>query len=459
MQPPSRVVGAPEPPLRVGDADGEGEPVARRRGAKRREQRVARPGRIARRGLRVGEADLDAVRRVRPSGSSAQDARRGGAPPWRARASAARWPPRRARRSPPRRPGRRRARRGGRAGPRRRRRAARARRRRDRGRRAASRRRRLVDRVPHDRVAEREPARRAAGPHQRLDEQHVERVERVATRRARRPPRRGRARTGRPTTAARVEQPPGAAGQRAELRRERRGHGGRHRAVARRSCPAPGARARAARGRTGCRRCRRRRVRGRSPTSARASASSSGPGASRVARAAASAASAPRRSWPVRAASASSTRPAGGRCTSAASASADPGSAQCTSSRQSTSGAVGRDPLELGRAARGGADGDRPRPRRSRRPAPRSQSAYGRSASYSEARAASTVHPLGLLERGAASSRDLPMPGSPSITSTPPAPPRSAASASGDRLALAARDRPARGRSGPRARFSLARAG
>ena len=71
--------------------------------------------------------------------------------------------------------------------------------------------RRLVDRVPHDRVPEREAARRAAGPHQRLEKQHVQRGERV--RLVELGHLRGDAGLERVADdGGRVEQPPGAGG-------------------------------------------------------------------------------------------------------------------------------------------------------------------------------------------------------------------------------------------------------
>ena len=59
LQPAAGVGRAAQPPLGVRDRDGEPEPLLRRGGAQRLEERVARAGRVARGGLRVREPQLE----------------------------------------------------------------------------------------------------------------------------------------------------------------------------------------------------------------------------------------------------------------------------------------------------------------------------------------------------------------------------------------------------------------
>ena len=408
--------------------DGEAQAVGRLGRAQRGEQRVARAGRVPRRRLGVGEPQLDR-RAARPgSGAGREHGGEHVAPRCRARATGARRPPRRARAIASSSSGT-----GGlldvmRPLHRRRRRDARAPRPPERARRSASRpappRRSRAARPDGGTrsAAARRPAGRAPG--------RAARRARPAPRprRARRPAAASPASNGSPATAAPSSSRRAPAGQRAELRGERGGHGGR------RPTPSPAAAAVAPRPARQLLEVERvasavRVDGGRGVAHERPRlAASSGPGARRTGRRRRAPASAPPAAGrSVRRARAGPAPRAAGAA-SAASASSDPGSAQCTSSRQSDERRVGREPLEAHRAARDGAGGDRPGPRRAPRPSASSHSAYGRSASYSDARAASTVQPPACAAR-CASSRDLPMPGSPSITSTAPAPPRSAASA------------------------------
>ena len=72
MEPLPRVLGPSQPPLGVGDADGQAQPLGRGRRAQRVEQRLARPDRVARGGLGVGEPGLDRGARLRAIGQEAQ---------------------------------------------------------------------------------------------------------------------------------------------------------------------------------------------------------------------------------------------------------------------------------------------------------------------------------------------------------------------------------------------------
>ena len=147
---------------------------------------------------------------------------------------------------------------------------------------------------------------------------------------------------------------------------------------------------------------------------------------------------------PARAASASSTAPSGGRCTSRATTSADAGSAQCTSSRSSVTGRAAASRASSARTARAtrwrstAAAGVRPviraiagsaTARSASSPAAMpgataptwssrasTHSANGTSLSSSVARPASTRCPRSAARRPSSpSSRDLPIPGSPTI--------------------------------------------
>ena len=323
--------------------------------------------------------------------------------------------------------------------------------------------RRRVDGVADDGVAEGEAARRAARPHERAREQLVERVER-----------RGLGQLGHRCRQARlervagdrrrVEQAPRRGSEAGELRGERsrdsRGHG----VVV---GDADAGRAAAARellevervaAAVGVERL------APSPTSSAASARVSGPSASRV-HAALGQRGAERgrdrrraagpRGRPARAGPAP---PAGGARARRARRS-DAGSAQWTSSRHSTSGrdAASRSSRSRSarcvrwrsvgarRAAERGQRGDERARVGDRADAASARwslsasvnSPYGRSASNSDARAASTAAPVASARVArCASSRDLPMPGSPSIEITAP-PGRERRRTRGDRRALA----------------------